>query len=386
MEVNRDNNIQYRKQPTLLQVLPRLHSGGVERGTVEIARAAKKAGFDSLVASSGGYMETEIRRAGAGHFTLPLKSKNPFTIWKNIARLEELIRREKVDIVHARSRAPAWSSYFAAKRTGVHFITTFHGLYSVQNALKKKYNAVMAKGEKIIAISHFVKDHIMENYGVDEEKIRVIHRGVDFHHFTSENMNPERKIKLISKCSLPDDMPIICLPARISRWKGQKFLLESLKLLPHRNFFCIFVGDDSQHGGFAAELRKAISQMGLKENCRLVGNILDMPALYMLSSIVISASIRPEAFGRVAVEGMAMGRPVIATNIGASRETIKDGETGWLVAPEPEAMAEKIEEVLAMDRNGLEKIGTAAMQHARTHFASDDMYRKTIELYREILS
>jgi len=154
-------------------------------------------------------------------------------------------------------------------------------------------------------------------------------------------MNPERKIKLIGKCSLPDDMPIICLPGRITRWKGQKFLLESLKLLPHRNFFCIFVGDDSQHGGFAAELRKAISQMGLEENCRLVGNILDMPALYMLSSIVISASTRPEAFGRVAVEAMAMGRPVIATDIGASQETVKDGETGWLVPVQPKSMAEK---------------------------------------------
>jgi len=135
---------------------------------VEIARAAKKAGFDSLVASGGGYMETEIRRAGAVHFTLPLKSKNPFVIWKNIARLEELIRREKVDIVHARSRAPAWSAYFAAKKTGVHFITTFHGLYSIQSKWKKKYNSVMARGERIIAISHFIKNHIMENYRVDE--------------------------------------------------------------------------------------------------------------------------------------------------------------------------------------------------------------------------
>lgn len=373
-------------KPVLLQVLPALHSGGVERGTVEIARAAVKAGFESLVASNGGYMAAEISRSGAEHFTLPLKSKNPFTMWQNSKRLEEIIRREKVDIVHARSRAPAWSAWLAAKRTGCHFITTFHGLYSTQNRLKRKYNAVMTKGEKVIAISNFIKEHLQETYGVEEERIEVIHRGVDFQHFTCQNMNPERKIKFTKVCSLPDDLPIIMLPGRITRWKGQKFLLESLKLLPHRNFFCIFVGSDAGHPRYLRELKATIRDLGLEENCRLVGNMLDMPALYMLSSIVISASVKPEAFGRVAVEAMAMGRPLIATDIGASRETVIDGETGWLVAPgDTVAMARKIDEILAMSNEELQVIGQKAMEHVRQNFSSEQMYEKTIDLYRGIL-
>lgn len=375
------------KQPVLLQVLPALHSGGVERGTVEIARAAVKAGFKSLVASQGGYMEAEIKKHGGIVFNLPLKSKNPFVIWRNIKKLEEIIRKEKVDVVHARSRAPAWSAYFAAKRTGCHFITTFHGLYSIQNKWKLKYNSVMVRGEKVVAISEFIKEHIIENYGVDEAKIKVIYRGVDFQQFHCRKMNSERKIKLINTCSLPDDMPIITLPGRITRWKGQKFLLESLQLLPHRNFFCIFVGDENQHPKYAAELKEAIHSLSLEKNCRLVGNIMDMPALYMLSSIVISASIKPEAFGRVATEAMAMGRPLIATNIGASCETVIDGVTGWLVQPgNTKQMAEKIDEVLAMSREELDKIGENAMRHVGENFTSDEMYGKTIELYREVIT
>ena len=192
-------------------------------------------------------MLPSLAYVGGEHITLPLASKNPFTIWRNAKRLEKIIRAQQVDIVHARSRAPAWSACIAAKRTGIPLVTTFHGVYGLQPKIKQKYNAVMTKGERVIAISYFVARHIAEHYQVEPSRLRIIHRGVDLTLFDPNRIVPQRMVDLVTKWRIPDDLPIIIMPGRITRWKGQHVLIEALAKLPHRHFFCLLVGDDMGH-------------------------------------------------------------------------------------------------------------------------------------------
>lgn len=374
------------KQPVILQVLPALETGGVERGTVEIARAISDKGYKSLVASNGGYLEIELKQSRSQHFKLPLDSKNPFVMWLNIGRLKKIIEKYDVDIVHARSRAPAWSAYFAAKKTKADFLTTFHGLYSTGGPLKKLYNSIMVRGKRVIAISDFIADHLKEIYAVKDRKIKTIHRGVDTEYFKPESVNHERVIKLSKQWGIPDEVPIIMLPARLSRWKGQKFLIESLAELPHKNFLCIMVGVGGAHQKYLKELNKLIAQKNMEKNVKIVGATNDMPAAYMLATVVVSASTKPEAFGRVALEAAAMGRPVIATKLGGSMETIIDGETGFLVeSGNTKEMAETINKVLGMSASARKKIASNAAIHVRENFSIKKMCDKTIKLYNEVL-
>lgn len=367
-------------------MLPNLESGGVERGTVDIARAAAKEGFRSLVASAGGYLQIELKRAGAEHFTLPLDSKNPFTIWRNIRRLEKIIRNEKVDIIHARSRAPAWSAYFASIRTGIEFITTFHGVYKNGGKWKHKYNSIMVKGKPVIAISEFIEEHIKKNYHVSEKRIRTIPRGVDFDYFNPDNINPERIIKLTRAWNLPEEVPIIMMPARISRWKGHKFVIDALHMMPHKNFCCLFVGKEGSHTKYMKELQKKIKQMGLTNNCWFVGGVNDMPSVYALASVVVSPSTEPEAFGRIPIEAASMERICIATNIGGAKETIQDGKTGFLVEPnDPKQLAETLDKVLNMNESERRKITEKAKQFVRQNYSLKQMFEKTISVYMEVL-
>ncbi|HEU0071953.1 MAG TPA: glycosyltransferase, partial [Alphaproteobacteria bacterium] len=234
-------------QPTVLQVLPALGSangaaGGVERGTVDVAKALVAAGWNAIVASEGGPLARELDRVGAKHVTLPLASKNPFVMRKNVGRLRDVIAAQGVDIVHARSRAPAWSAEAAAKKEGVHFMTTFHGTYGAKSPLKRAYNAVMTRGERVIAISEFIADHIRATYKIDEARIRVIHRGVEVAHFDPARVSQERIIQLAAGWRLPEDRRIVMLPARLSRWKGQGLLLEAIAKLGRRDLFALFVG------------------------------------------------------------------------------------------------------------------------------------------------
>ncbi|MEE8559215.1 MAG: glycosyltransferase family 4 protein [Alphaproteobacteria bacterium] len=375
------------RPPAVLQVLPHLVTGGVERGTVDIAAALIKAGWRSLVASNGGPMVRELERAGARHFTLPLHSKNPFIMRANSGRLFALIGDHGVDIVHARSRAPAWSAKAAARRAGAHFLTTFHGAYSTGSAPKRLYNAVMTRGERTIAISDFIARHIQDSYRVNPEKIRVVHRGVDIDQFDPGRVADERMIELAKRWRLPDDRRIIMLPGRPTRWKGQGVLIEALAKLDRPDVLCLLVGADQGSAAYRRGLETLIAGHGLDEVVRLTEYCRDMPAAYMLSDVVVSASTRPEGFGRVVAEAQAMGRPVVATNHGGVRETVIANETAWLVPPgDAEAMAGALVKALALEGRAREELAQKAMAHIRERFTNERMCAKTLAVYAEILS
>lgn len=371
----------------VLQVLPRLVTGGVERGTADVARALIDAGWTSLVASEGGPMVRELDRAGVRHFTLPLASKNPVVMALNIGRLAGLIREHGVDIVHARSRAPAWSTVAAARRTGAHFVTSFHGTYSAPSGIKRFYNRVMTRGKRVIAISKFIAGHIEKTYGVGSERVRVVHRGVDIDLFDPDKVSDERMIQLASLWRLPDDKRIILMPGRLVRWKGQALLIEALAKLGRRDIHCLVVGADDAHPAFRRDLERLIVAAGLGDMVQMVGHCQDMPAVYMLSDVVVSPSIRPEAFGRVITEAQAMGRPVVASDHGGASETVIAGQTALLVPPgDADALAKALDQALALGAGVRDKLARQAKAHIRENFTKERMCRETLAVYREVLA
>ena len=373
-------------RPVVLQILPRLVTGGAERGAVDIAVTLAEAGGTSLVASEGGPMEYELKRAGIAHVKLPLASKNPVVMYRNVARLVGLIEAHDVDIVHARSRAPAWSAAAAARRTGRHFVTTFHGTYEIGNALKRRYNAIMVKGERVIANSEFIARHIREAYKVDPARVRVIRRGVDLARFDPERASAERVIQLANKWRLPDGVPVVMLPGRLTRWKGHRGLIEALTHLRDVEFLCVIVGTDERRGAYRAELERLIARHGLGGRVFLPGHCDDMPAAYMLADVVVSASTRPEAFGRVVSEAQAMGCPVVASDHGGAREQILGNRTAFLFPPgDVAALADMIRKALALDAGARERLAAEARAHVKANFDKTQMCAATLALYREIL-
>lgn len=373
------------KQPVILQVLPELRSGGVERGTIEIAGAIARAGGKSLVASRGGPMAGQLQKIGATHITLPLASKNPFVIWLNAHRLARIIRKYKVDIIHARSRAPAWSAWLAAKKTGCHFVTTFHGTYGLQNKYKRKYNSIMTRGERVIAISHFIEEHIRQNYAIDPERLRIIHRGVDLRLFNINAHLPQHMIELVKEWRLPEELPLILFPGRFARWKGQEVFVKALAKLPHRNFFAVILGDDKGHESYREEIEKLIVDSGLSGHVRIARHTQYITEAYMLAKLVVATSIEPEAFGRVVLEAQAMGKPVITTNHGGPQETVINEETGLLVPPgDVEALATAIDNVLAMPQDLQEQVKRDAIANSH-RFSMDKMCEKTLMVYKELI-
>ena len=372
------------RPPAVLQVLPSLVTGGVERGTIEMAQALVAAGWRAVVASSGGPLVRELERAGAQHVTLPLASKNPLVVRANIARLVDVIERHTIDIVHARSRAPAWSALWAARRTGRHFVTTFHNAYGAGSRLKHIYNSVMAKGERVIAISEFVGAHVAQVYGVTSDRLRVVPRGVDFQRFAPDHIGAQRFVSLAQQWRLPDDAPIVMLPGRLTRWKGQLVMIEALALLGRAEICCLLVGSGDVR--YRRELEAHAAKLGLGAAVRIVDECRDMPAAYMLADVVVSASTSPEGFGRVVVEAQAMGRPVVATNHGGARETVVPGSTGWLVPPgDARALADAVAEALKLGPEERASHAARAIDHVRRNFDTATMAARTLDVYEEVL-
>ena len=372
---------------TVLQVLPALNTGGVERSTVEIAEAIVEAGGRALVVSNGGNMVYEIVRAQGEHIEMPVHSKNPFVMYANFGRLVKLIKEKHVDVVHVRSRAPAWSTYFAAKQCGKPLVITFHGTYSVGNILKRKYNEIMTSGNIIIANSRFIAGHMRRIYGVPINKIRVIHRGVDLLRFDPKQVSAERVVALANKWRLEDGFPVIMLPGRLTRWKGQTVFIDAIKQLARRDIRCLLVGDAQGRDDYRQELESLVEHYGLGEIVRIVDHCNDMPAAYMLTDIVVSASTDPEAFGRVVIEAQSLGRPVIATAHGGAQETVIENETGWLVPPgDVDALAKRLDKALNLtpeQRNILSKKG---IENVHKRFSKDTMCAKTLDVYNEVLA
>lgn len=373
--------------PTVLQVLPALNTGGVERSTVEVTEAIVNAGGRALVVSGGGNMVHEVARAQGEHIQMRVHTKNPFIIYTNIARLVKLINEYKVDVVHVRSRAPAWSAYFAAKQCEKPLVVTFHGTYSLGGFLKRKYNAIMISGVRIIANSHFIAGHMRRIYGVPINKIRVIHRGVDLSRFDPQKISAERVVALAYKWRLEDGLPVIMLPGRLTRWKGQSIFIDAIKQLDRRDIRCLLVGDSQGRDSYRQELERKVKDLGLGEIVRIVDHCDDMPAAYMLSDIVVSASTDPEAFGRVVIEAQSLGRPVIATAHGGAKETVIENETGWLVPPrDVGALAKTIEKALNLNPEERSIVSQKGIANVRTNFSKDTMCAKTLDVYNEVLS
>jgi glycosyltransferase involved in cell wall biosynthesis len=304
---------------------------------------------------------------------------------RNIRRLQAIIEKHDIDIVHARSRAPAWSAYIAARRTGRPFVTTFHGTYGAQNALKRWYNRVMTKGVRTIAISEFIANHVRSTYGIDPAKVVVIHRGVDLSIFDPQAVAPGRFIPTAEKWRLPDGIPVVMLPGRLTRWKGQQVFIEAIARLGRKDICAVMLGSDQGRTAYREELEDQIRDRDLGGVVRLVEETPDMPATLMLADVVVSASTDPEAFGRVIAEAGAMGRPVIATDHGGAQEQVIEDETGWLVPPgDPDALAAAIDRAVSLDKAKRDRMSAAATQHVRAKFSKTAMCAATLALYREV--
>ena len=374
------------KQPVIMQIIPNLGAGGAEQGCIDIAGELVKAGAKSIVVSNGGHRLHELLRTGAEHIELPVHSKNPMTMWRNIGRIKRLIKKHKVDIVHVRSRAPAWSAYIACKKTGTHYITTCHAPYNISGDWKRVYNSSIVKAEKIIAISHYVENYLKREYEIDQDKITVIHRGIPIEKFSPTNVTPERLVTVSKSWRIPETASIIMMPGRITRWKGHSVLIEAMSKLKNKEAFCVMIGSDQGRIEYRQELENLIQSHDLGGRVRIVDHCDDMPAAYMLSEVVVSASTDPEGFGRVPVEAQAMGRPIIATDHGGAQETIKRNETGWLISPsDPDALATALDEALSLTETQRTILATRAMDHVLKHFTKDVMADKTLNLYAEIL-
>jgi glycosyltransferase involved in cell wall biosynthesis len=372
---------------SVLQIVPELNAGGVERTTLDIAAAIVAAGGRSFVATQGGRLAEELEPSGSHLIEGPYASKNPVTIWNNAGRLAKIIRAEKIGIVHARSRAPAWSARIAAQRTGAKFLTTYAGIYNARSSMKRWYNSVMAKGDLVIANSAFTAQHIRDTYKNLRRPIAVIPRGIDLTKFDPKAVDPARVQALRREWGVPQSARIVLLPGRLTRWKGALSFIDAMSFIQHPNIFAVIAGDAQDRSEFEDEVIGRIAKHGLSERLRYVGHVSDMAAAYAAADIVVSASLEPEAFGRVAVEGQAMRKLVVATDLGAAKETVLPGETGWLVrAGDAPALALGIVEALEIAPQSAAEIGAKARAHVMKRFDVHAMCAATLGVYRKVLA
>ncbi len=375
----------------LLQIIPSLDAGGAERACLDMAGAVYAQGGRALVASTGGRLAAELAVLGGELVVMPVASKNPLVMLANVLRLIQLIRAQNIDIVHARSRAPAWSAWAASQITGVPFVTTFHGFYGAGNAFKRFYNSVMLRGARVIAGSHFMAAHINATYHPSAGHIAVVARGIDVQHFDPAAVAPARMAALRQEWKIPDGAQIVLLPARLTRWKGQLLFVEALARLNREDVIGVLCGDAQGRDGYAQEIWAAARRFGIDAQLRVTGNVADMPAAYSVAHIAISASSDAEAFGRVPVEAMAMGCTIIAADHGGAAETLRPGgghtAFGILFAPgDTAALASALSQGLSGPRGGGAEQAAAARAHVLANYSTASMCAQTMALYRDILA
>ncbi len=375
---------------TLLQVIPRLDTGGAEETTVDIAAAVRAAGGQALVASEGGRMETRLIAQGAELVRLPTNTKNPLMILINGLRLASLVRRRKVTLIHVRSRAPAFSAGLAARLTGAPLVATYHGIYEGRSRLKRWYNGVMTRTDRVIANSGFTRAHVIAQHAVDPARVVAIARGVDLVRFDPAAISPEQRMGMAQAWKLePDDTRVkIILAGRLTRWKGQALAVEAagrLKAQGVTDFVLILAGDNQGRAAYLNELYTAIGAQGLQPHIKIVGHCADMPTAYSLCDLAIAPSLKPEAFGRTAVEPQAMGVPVIAADHGAARETVVAGKTGWLAAPnDVQAWTDALAKAIAAGPKRRARMGAAGMTRVRQLYSVKAMGEATLKVYAEL--
>ncbi|MEN9856598.1 MAG: hypothetical protein RLZZ157_1724 [Pseudomonadota bacterium] len=420
-------------------MIPELETGGAERTTLEVAQAVVEAGGRCVVWSAGGRLVPELLSLGAIHINGKAASKNPWEVFvRHPAQLRDIIQAHDIKIVHARSRAPAWSALLAAQQCGTAFVTTYHGIYNAQGALKRLYNSVMVRGDAIIANSHFTKDHVVAAHGIDPARIDVIYRGVDLVAFDPKAVSAARKAALAQAWGfgmggggvsspatagevgakrsegaslsantpsgslrspapplageqarqVPTPRPRVILPARLTAWKGQMVLIEALALLKERGLTAevVLVGDAQGRDQYVARLKEACARLDLTDDVHFVGHCSDMPAAFALCDVAVTPSIEPEAFGRTAIEAQAMGLPVIASDLGGARETVAHGATGLLVPPnDPAALADALQQILTQDSATRRNMSAAGQARARALFSTQSLQRDTLALYHRVL-
>jgi glycosyltransferase involved in cell wall biosynthesis len=376
---------------TVLQVTPDLNAGGVERTTLEMAEAISRAGGLALVASAGGRLEPDLEAAGGELIKLPVQTKNPLTALANALKLASIVRKRRVKLIHARSRAPAWSALLAARLTGVPFVTTFHGIYNARSTLKRFYNSVMARGDVVIANSEYTREHILRRYHVAPERIVAIPRGVDLALFDREKVTREAVAAMRASWNLAaeDARCVIIAPARLTRWKGHLVLIEAVKMIEARRpgaLKVIIAGDPQGRHSYVQEIKSAIASAQLHEVVALVGHVGQMPTAFAASDIAVFPVIEAEAFGRGAVEAQAMGVPVVTSNLGGFTETVVEGETGFLVAPgAAQALAGAIERVIDLGPQARAEMGRKGRDRARAQYSKAALQTATLAVYQRLL-
>lgn len=380
---------------TILQAVPRLETGGSEQATVEITEALTRAGAKALVATEGGRMATAVTGAGGEIIALPMASKNPLTILANARRLQEIVEERGVTLLHARSRAPAWSAFLAARRTKRPFVTTYHGAYSSRVPFKMLYNSVMARGDRVIANSHYTARLIAARHHVPQEHMRVIYRGIDLSRFEPRAIAPQRLDALRAVWGVAEGQPVILQAARLTSWKGQAYTIEAARRLRDAgqlgNAVVIFAGDAQGRNGYREDLAAQIRDAGLEDRARLVGHCDDIPAAFRLATVAVIASTRAETFGRTSIESQAAACPVIVTDIGAALENVIPAGhdvdfTGWVVPTADSArLAAALGEVLVLSDEARAAIGQRAQAHVAGQFTLKEMQRATLAVYDDLL-
>lgn len=383
------------RRPAVLQIVPELDTGGAERTTVDVAAALVREGWRAIVLSRGGRLVGELEKAGGEHMTFKAASKNPVTILANALRLRKILLRENVGIIHARSRAPAWSAFLAARMTGTPFVTTHHGSYNQRGRLKAFYNSVMARGDVVIANSCFIARLISERHPVAGDRIVVIHRGTDLDGFAAANISGERVEAMRKAWGVSAGDRVVLQMARLTGWKGQTVLIDAVAQIAgdFPNMVAILAGDAQGRDGYVAELTDRIATAGLDGKVRLVGHCGDVPAAMAVADISVVASTEPEAFGRAAVEAQAGGVPVIVSNLGAVPETVLappevsgDERTGWRVPPgDSGALAQAMRTALTMPDDTRQTMIVRARDHVTASFSLEAMTGATLEQYRRLL-
>ncbi len=373
---------------TLLQITPELDGGGVEQATLDVAAAVASAGRRSLVVSQGGQLEGDLTASGARLVRMPVQSKNPVVLALNALRLGQVIRREGVSVVHVRSRAPAFSALSAARRAGAPLVATYHGAYSADGALKRWYNAVMTRGDMVIANSLFIRDHILAEHGMDPSHIALVPEGIDTVRFDPAAVSPQRVADVRRAWGLADcdDRTIILLAGRLTRLKGQLLLTEALGRLPERDGVVLVLAGGGGRPEYRDEIEAAAAVAGLSGQVRLVGPCDDMPAAYLACDLVAAPSTQPESFGRTVVEAGAMRRPVLAAAHGGPAETVVHGQTGWLVAPgDPDAWTAALAKALSSAPEERAAMGESARRRVKRLYSLPAMCEATFEVYRHML-
>ena len=377
----------------VLQTIPRLDGGGAEAATLEITRALSEAGGKSLVATQGGRLETDIIAAGGEVFHLPVASKNPVTMVSNISRLKKLCQAMKVDMLHARSRAPAWSALFAARQLGLPFLTTYHSKVHSGPRAKVFYNSVMTRGDAVIANSQYTADRIAAIHRTDRDKIHVVPRGCDAAAFDPDKADRQGVSHLRAKWGATDADTIFLCPARLTAWKGQDLLLQAmgdvLRRRPRASIKLVFAGDDQGRTDYRKTLDRMLTEQGLTGQVIFAGHVTNMPQLYAAVDYVVLPSRQPEPFGRTAIEAQAAAVPVIAADAGGFRETVKtqlEGQAqGWRVTPnDGDALAQALLEALETSAAHRAVMGKSARAYVAEHYSQARMCAQTLQIYQSL--